>query len=256
VKAEIGLAADSYVTVDWPAPSHIVALTTTRIGGISLPPYDSFNQAYHVGDDAESVLANRLQLLQHCPDLEQIQWLDQIHSAIAVPATADSVPSADASYSDRLGVACAVMTADCLPLLVCDKAGQQVAAIHAGWRGLQAGVIDSTLANFNTAAEDLLVWLGPAISQPYFEVGGDVRLQFMQWPMDSELIEQAFVSNPQRPGHYFADLYQLARLNLQALGVSQIYGGDYCSFADSTRFYSYRREAVIGRMVSMIYKRA
>ncbi len=245
------------ITPDWPAPDNIVALTTTRSGGVSSAPFDSFNVAAHVADDLASVEANRQALLNHCQGLNQIQWLNQIHSATVVTAGETVCPDADASMTHQSGLACAVMTADCLPLIICDKRGEQIAAAHAGWRGLAGGVIDNTIAKFTGQKSDLMVWLGPAISQANFEVGDEVRQQFLKAfdDNDQDEVSQAFQASVNRAGHYFADLYQLARLRLKSLGVSNIYGGNLCSFADRQRFYSYRRDGQTGRMVTLIYKR-
>ena len=245
------------ITPDWPAPDNIVALTTTRIGGVSSAPFNRFNVASHVDDKAVSVEANRQTLLNHCEGLHKIQWLNQIHSAKVIMAGAETCPDADASMTAEPALACAVMTADCLPLLVCDKYGYQVAAAHAGWRGLAGGVIDNTVAAFSAAGNELMVWLGPAISQANFEVGEEVLQQFLAAfeTKDQDKVYRAFQPNRQHEGHYFADLYQLARIRLNALGIANIYGGNLCCFEDSQRFYSYRRDGQTGRMATLIYKR-
>lgn len=244
------------ITPDWPAPDNIVALTTTRICGVSLAPFDGFNVAAHVNDNAASVEANRQALLNYCEGLQKVQWLNQIHSANVVTAGAESCPDADASITTEPALACAVMTADCLPLIVCDKHGHQVAAAHAGWRGLASGVIDNTVAQFSASESELMVWLGPAISQANFEVGEEILQQFLAAfeTKDQDKVHQAFQPNIHREGHYFADLYQLARIRFNALGITNIYGGNFCSFDDSQRFYSYRRDGQTGRMVTLIYK--
>lgn len=244
-----------FITPDWPAPKQVMALTTTRQTGESLAPYQHFNVALHVGDDELAVTRNRQQLCNHLEGLTAISWLDQVHSSDIVDACAAKLVTADANYSGQSGIACAVMTADCLPLLVCDRHGREVAAIHAGWRGLLGGVIENSLARFNASTDQLMVWLGPAISQPHFEVGDDVRRAFItassieQRPM----VDAAFAPHPQNANKYFADLYALARLRLQAIGVSAIYGGEFCTYADTERFYSYRRDSQTGRMASLIY---
>lgn len=209
----------------------------------------------HVGDDPSRVRQNRQRLLAHCPGLQRIQWLQQVHGVTVVAADGAGCPQADASYTRKAGLACAVMTADCLPLLICDRAGTQVAAVHAGWRGLLDGVIERSVAAFADAAQ-LLVWLGPAISQRHFEVGAELRERFVaQAGVAAERVAEAFVPAV-RAGHYYADLYQLARQRLDALGVQAVYGGEHCSYAESERFFSYRRDAQTGRMVSLIYRRA
>lgn len=246
------------VEPEWPAPANIVAFTTCRQGGFSRPPFDEFNLGQHVGDEAESVSRNRQQLLSACEGLQGIQWLQQVHGQAVIYADGgDTEPQADAAYTDQPGIACAVMTADCLPLLLCDKSGRQVAAVHAGWRGLAAGVIESAVDCFEAAPGQLMAWLGPAISQQYFEVGFEVREQFLSKAraVDKAAVEGSFVVSSQREGHFFADLYSLANIRLSALGVTAVYGGEHCCYGDSSRFFSYRREAVTGRMVSVIYKK-
>jgi YfiH family protein len=249
-----------FIKPDWPAAAHIVALSSCRRGGMSTDGYSSLNLAYHVGDNSQHVAENRARLLRHCPGLDAIQWLDQVHGTQVIAAQTllpDQPPQADACYTDHYGIACAVMTADCLPVLLCDLDGQQVAAVHAGWRGLLAGILENTVREFNVSAENILVWLGPAISQSHFEVGAEVRQAFLSAaPADQQAITaQAFIPNPQNANHYFADLYQLARLRLQRMAVKRIYGGDYCTYREHERFFSYRRNGETGRMATLIYKR-
>lgn len=241
---------------DWPAASRVVALSTTRSGGVSTGCYAGANLALHVADDSSAVKANREQLRLQNDELQSICWLEQIHSTVLVDASSGGeMLAADASYTSQAGLACAVMTADCLPVLVCDRQGQEVAAIHAGWRGLVGGIIESSLARFDAPPQDLLVWLGPAIGQQHFEVGEDVREAFLKASSEWQrtLTDAVFRPNLESKGKFFADLYVLARLRLQAIGVSAIYGGDFCTYADEQRFYSYRRESQTGRMASLIY---
>lgn len=243
------------VKPDWPAPANIVAFTTCRQGGFSASPYEEFNLGMHVGDACDSVNRNRKHLLSACEGLQAIQWLKQVHGNRTIRADGITEPEADAAFTDHPGLACAVMTADCLPLLVCDEQGRQVAAIHAGWRGLLNGVIEKALDCFAASPGKLLVWLGPAIGPESFEVGAEIRDQFLAVSdsVSSKAIEAAFISSPVNPGHYLADLYALARSRLSAKGISAVYGGDYCCYKDSKRFYSYRRDGVTGRMASVIY---
>lgn len=250
----ITLPAESFIQPQWPAPDNIIAFTSCRQGGVSGSPFDQFNLAQHVGDDRNKVVANRQWLQQHCQGLQQIQWLNQVHGVDVIDAVGDEELTADACFTQQCGLACAVMTADCLPVLFCDQAGQQVAAAHAGWRGLFAGVLENTVMSFAVPRDQLLVWLGPAISQPNFEVGAEVRTQFLAAAADTEVMAQAFITNKNNPQRYLADLYQLARHRLQVMGVKHIYGGDYCSYNDNNLFYSYRRESVTGRMASLIYR--
>lgn len=248
--------APALFMADWPAAEHIIAFTTYREGGVSLPPFDSFNMGDHVGDQPTAVQLNRRRLLNHCQGLETIQWLQQLHGTAVATAGEQQLPAADACFTRDAGIACAVMTADCLPILLCDRHGDQIAAVHAGWRGLVAGVIENTIASFDARSE-LMAWLGPAISQPHFEVGVEVRQKFLATATAAEQNRTAlaFVANADRPGFYFADLYQLARLRLQQLGVNEIYGGNTCSYTNEDRFFSYRRDGECGRMVSVIYKK-
>jgi YfiH family protein len=244
------------ITPDWPVPANVRSYITTRAGGVSLPPYAGNNLGLHVGDNPAQVATNRAQLsiglgLQNTP-----QWLEQIHGVKVINAKTDAVVrTADGSYSNQPGHACLVMTADCLPILLCDKQGTQVAALHCGWRGLAKGICARGLQKFSANPGDILAYLGPAISQPHFEVGVDVLEAFFKAARDqqqADRIASAFVS-AQRPLHFYADIYALARAELRALGVTAIYGGDYCTYTDEARFYSYRRDKVTGRMASLIW---
>ncbi len=250
------MAELTLLTPDWPAPAEVVAISSTRQGGLSLPPFDGLNMGQHVGDQPSAVAENRRQLLLACPGLQSIHWLNQVHGTTVVDATGDSQPDADACYSTTAGIGCAVMTADCLPLLICDRLGGQVAAVHAGWRGLAAGVVEATVEQFAADPEQLLVWLGPAISPLNFEVGAEVREQFLRTSaaLQRPACEAAFVEAGQ-PGQYYADIYQLARLRLQALGVEAVYGGSRCTYGERQYFFSYRRDGSCGRMASVIYIR-
>ncbi len=230
---------------DWPAPAHVKALQTTRQAGFSAAPYDSFNLGMHVGDAHLAVARNRQSLGFLMPS--EPVWLEQVHGNVVVNAdSASCVPQADACIG-RHGV-CVVMTADCLPLLLCDKAGTVVGAVHAGWRGLAAGVIEATVAAMAVVPENMLVWLGPAISQSAFEVGDEVRAVFVSRDKNTAA---AFM--PGAPGKWLADIYLLARQRLQALGITQIYGGEHCTYRESDRFFSYRRDGITGRMGTFIW---
>ncbi|WP_062061056.1 peptidoglycan editing factor PgeF [Cellvibrio sp. OA-2007] len=244
------------ITPSWPAPANVRSYISTRAGGLSLPPYASNNFGLHVGDNPEHVAANRGQLSAQLGLQKTPQWLEQIHGVKVVNAKSDGlVRTADGSFSDKPGQACLVMTADCLPILLCDKQGTQVAALHCGWRSLAKGICARGLQKFNGVPGDILAYLGPAISQPHFEVGVDVLEAFFKAarnPQHAEQIATAFVS-AQRPLHFYADIYALARAELNALGVTYVYGGDYCTYEDDTRFYSYRRDKITGRMASLIW---
>jgi YfiH family protein len=244
---------------EWPAPAQVAAFVTTRVGGVSAEPFVSFNLAAHVGDDPIAVASNRRALIEAAPGLEAVGWLEQVHGIAVVAADAGQTATADAQFTRTPGLGCAVLTADCLPVLFCDRAGTQVAAAHAGWRGLCAGVLEQTATCFADPTQ-VLVWLGPAISQQNFEVGPEVRSQFLAATdaAQRDVTAACFVSS-QRPEHFYADIYQLARLRLQAVGIEAIFGGGLCTFADfctdtnRARWYSYRREATTGRMASLIY---
>ncbi|OOZ40542.1 hypothetical protein BOW53_07360 [Solemya pervernicosa gill symbiont] len=238
------------IAPDWPAPHTVHAYTTTRAGGVSEAPFHSFNLATHVGDRDQHVQQNRQRLITELALPDSPVWLDQVHGTDVVAADQISVGQcADAVFSWRSGKVCAVMTADCLPLLFCNRQGSVVAAAHAGWRGLAAGVIESTVEAMGVATADLLVWLGPAIGPEVFEVGDEVRREFVDHQIEAE---QAFKSSSIE-GRWLADLYQLARLRLARCGVAQIYGGDYCTYSDAEHFYSYRRDGETGRMASLIW---
>lgn len=246
----IATPSESWLLPDWPAPVNVRACVTTRLGGVSLPPYDSLNLADHVGDDPHAVAENRRLLKSGLALPDEPRWLRQVHG-IAVPA-ADGIQSdcceADASFTQVPGIVCAVLTADCLPVLFCDRDGTAVAAAHAGWRGLRAGILEQTAGKLGIAGERLMAWLGPAIGPDAFEVGPEVREAFID---HDGRAEQAF-----RPGEgdrWFADIYQLARQRLQQCGVTAVYGGDFCTYHDTGRFYSYRRDGVTGRMASLIW---
>jgi YfiH family protein len=233
---------------DWPAPVNIHAATTLRTGGVSANGFASLNPASHVGDEPESVSQNR-QLISTLLALpSEPVWLNQTHSNHAIRAGVSDFPvAADASYSSEAGVVCTVMTADCLPLLVCSADGKEIAAIHAGWRGLVDGIIDNTIAALQS--QDVLVWLGPAIGPDCFEVGADVLAAFVV-----RSAEYAAGFKQQSQDKWLADIYQLARINLVALGINEVYGGGLCTVTDHKRFYSYRRDKVTGRMATMIWR--
>ncbi|ACY85663.1 polyphenol oxidase [Edwardsiella piscicida] len=235
----------------WSAPSRVFAYGTTRDGGVSLPPYDALNLGAHVGDEPARVAANRARLCQALALPTPPVWLDQVHGTrvltLAAGNTDDDV-RADAAYTRTPGQVCAVMTADCLPVLfTCDE-GNEVAAAHAGWRGLCNGVLEQTLRCFNAAPGAVMAWLGPAIGPEAFEVGAEVRAQFMQHDRAS-----ASAFRPTAGDKYLADIYALARQRLQAAGVTRISGGEFCTLSDASRFFSYRRAAQTGRMASLIW---
>jgi hypothetical protein len=232
---------------DWPAPAHVKSLQTTRKGGTSAAPYDSFNLGSHVGDNPLAVTRNRMLLAPLMPS--EPVWLNQVHGVtVADAGHAGCLPQADASISAHPGAVCVVMTADCLPVLLCDEQGSVVGAAHAGWRGLCDGVIEQTVHAMQVPASTLMAWLGPAIGPAAFEVGAEVRAAFVAKQPQAAT---AFVAGVD--GKWMADIYQLARLRLNALGITRIYGGDLCTYNDPERFYSYRRDGASGRMGTFIW---
>jgi YfiH family protein len=234
---------------DWQLPEGLHAAVTLRSGGVSQGLYASLNPASHVNDAADAVLTNRAMIKQMLALPAEPVWLQQVHGVDVVKADqVTDLPEADASFTDQSGVVCAVLTADCLPVLFCGDQGAVIAAAHAGWRGLQAGVIEQTIAAMN--CRDLQVWLGPAIGPAHFEVGDEVREAFVSQNPDASV---AFSAT--QAGKWLADIYQLARIRLANLGVEQVYGGGLCTVSDAQRFYSYRRDgAATGRMASLIWR--
>lgn len=240
---------ESLLLPDWPVSPRVRAVSTTRLGGISKGPWDSFNLADHVGDDAEQVARNRQTLVELATLPSSPVWLNQVHGCrVADPVSCGGNCSADAQVTTREGVVCAVMTADCLPVLLCNRQATRVAAVHAGWRGLAAGVLEQTLDYFPDPGGDIMAWLGPAIGPAVFEVGAEVRRAFLA--VDAAA---AAAFRETSPGHWLADLFLLARQRLARRGVVQVYGGEWCTYSEQERFFSYRRDGVTGRMASLIW---
>ena len=239
--------SQTFIYPDWPAPKNVRALQTTRTGGLSAAPHNSLNLGRHVGDDAVIVLRNRMLLAPYLPS--EPVWLTQTHGVKVIDADlAPCDPEGDACIAKQPGAVCVVMTADCLPVLLCDDHGSVVGAAHAGWRGLCTGVIEAAVAFMAVPATTVMAWLGPAIGQQYFEVGEDVRAAFM-----AQDARAAAAFAPSTAGKWQADIYQLARLRLNALGITRIYGGDFCTYTDPALFFSYRRDGVTGRMGTFIW---
>ena len=232
--------------LDWPAPPSVRACFTLREGGDSDGPYRNFNLGQHVGD-VPGVVAKNRQRLCSLINQRQITWLTQVHGTRVVDATEVNA-EADATYSRQFNQVCCVMTADCLPVFFCDQYGQQVAVAHAGWRGLYRGILQQTYQQF-AQQKNMLAYLGPAISQRAFEVGGDVRDAFLSI---NGLLASHFTPTGEE-GKWMADIYGLARYILQAMGVTRIYGGDRCTYTESDHFFSYRRDGVTGRMANLIW---
>jgi YfiH family protein len=258
--------ATQWLLPDWPdVPDNVGVLCTTRRGGVSPPPYDDgqgkggLNLGSHVGDSPKCVERNRDILRAELP--AEPAWLTQVHGTVVLDAAAINPeaepPIADASYARERGIVCAVLTADCLPVLLCDVKGRIVGAAHAGWRGLADGVLQRTVTAMRDAgAGELMAWLGPAIGPNRFEVGQEVLDTFVQrGTMDEAALRDAFVPVAGRPGKYLANLYALARLALYGVDVPRVWGGDFCTVSNSGRFYSYRRDGVTGRQASLIWLR-
>jgi hypothetical protein len=237
-----------WIIPDWPAPSWVKAVTTTRTGGVSVGAYASMNLAEHVADAPLAVAENRRRLREQLALPAEPVWLQQVHGR-GIVAADDELPGAegDGAVSRIPGQVCVVMTADCLPVLLCDRAGTRVAAVHAGWRGLAGGVIEAAVAALECPGNSVLAWLGPAIGPQAFEVGTEVRAAFVaQMPAAAE----AFTPQGER---WRADLYRLAYQRLAALGITEVYGGGLCTYEDAARFYSYRRDGATGRMATLIW---
>lgn len=238
-----------WIEPDWPAPAHVRAVSTTRRCGVSAAPYASLNLGGNTADSELAVARNRRSLIRNAGLPGEVFWLRQVHGTRVVAAhDALPEPEADAVWTDRPGQPLGVLTADCLPVLLCDQKGTRVAAVHAGWRGLADGVIEAAAAAMERPAGDLLAWLGPAIGPEHFEVGDDVRARFLAADAQAERAFQAG-----RSGHWYADLPLLARLRLERLGVAGIHGGGLCTYADDKRFFSYRRDGDTGRMGTVIW---
>lgn len=248
-----------FIIPDWPVRSNIKALSSTRIGGVSEHPHNSFNLASHVEDSADRVVENRQLLKIHGRLPAEPCWLQQVHgtkilnAAKIVNSSANTEfqhteMTADGSVSDKGNIVCVVQTADCLPLLMTTIKGNKVGAVHAGWRGLVSGIIEEAITAMATEPDQLLVWMGPAIGPAHFEVGEDVRQAFEKKYSNSKNI---FSATGDKKWHM--NIYEAARNILHKNGVDQIYGGDYCTYTDENRFFSYRRDNVCGRMASMIW---
>jgi len=240
----------NFITPDWPSPIQVKALTTCRDGGVSQGAFSSLNLANHVGDNEQTVAKNRSALSDELNLPVDPIWLEQVHGTKVIELEllkGAHLVQADASIARSNELVCAVMTADCLPVLLCKEDGSAVAAVHAGWRGLLAGVIENTVVQL-TQPEKLMAWLGPAIGPGCFEVGGEVKDVFVNKHL---VMGQGFRQLDST--HYLADLYALARMTLLQCGVKRIYGGEHCTYNQPDQFYSYRRKPVTGRMASLIW---
>ncbi|WP_163132937.1 peptidoglycan editing factor PgeF [Agarivorans sp. Alg241-V36] len=235
--------------VDWPCPANVKAIYSDRLAGFSESSYDSYNLGDHVEDEAGAVQANRQHFQQDMPP--QVCWLKQVHSTRVVDASLASMQfvEADASIAKQNNAVCVVMTADCLPVLFCDKQGSVVAAAHAGWRGLLDGVLENTVAAMNIAPSEIMAWFGPAIGPDAFEVGGEVYQQFVAKDSHSASAFKASSNS----GKYYANIHQLAKQRLSALGLVDVYADESCTFNNASRFFSYRRDGQTGRMAAAIW---
>ncbi len=241
-------APHDWIVPDWPAPVRVKSFITTRNGGVSASAHASFNLGARAGDDSAAVRANRQQLRTWLP--QEPKWLRQVHGARVVVADGlNESPEADASVAREPGTVCAVMIADCMPLLLCDASGSAIGIAHGGWRGISSGVIENTVRELAVAPNQLLAYLGPAIGPQAFEVGNDVRDAFLAVDSAAEI---AF--KPLRQGKWLANLFQLARQRLALCGVQQVFGGGLCTYSDPRRFYSYRRDKTTGRMAALIWR--
>ena len=240
---------DPLILPDWPLPAGVKACSTTRHGGVSLPPYDSLNLGTHVGDEERAVADNRQRLVVGASLPQMPVWLEQVHGTRVVRLDGQTPTDlqADAVYSNVPGQVCAVMTADCLPVLFYSLAGDEVAAAHAGWRGLCNGVLEQTLAAFAAQPGSISAWLGPAIGPQQFEVGPEVRAAFIA---ADAVAAAAFTPQGDK---FLADIYLLARQRLQRAGIHSIYGGDRCTVSEISHFFSYRRDGITGRLASLIW---
>ncbi len=242
------------VQPDWQVPATIKAYSTTRLGGKSIQPFDSFNLSLNTGDDREAAISNRDKLAQALQLPEPPRWISQTHSTIVHDASLlEAMCEGDASFTTEPNQVCAVLTADCLPILLTNQKGSFVAAIHAGWRGLLNGILENTLKASPLIDETTIAWLAPAISQKAFEVGSEVREAFIE---SNPEYKAHFIASPTRANHFYADLFAIARAKLQTFNIpkDQIFGGDHCTFSDREHFYSYRRDGKdSGRQATLIW---
>ena len=244
---------ESFLLPNWPIPANVHAYVTTRLGGYSSGAYASFNLGAYVQDEENNIRANRQYLKKNLQLPNEPYWLKQIHSttvvALDTATTNATAVEADGSWASLPGKICVVTTADCLPVLLCDQKGTCVSALHAGWRGLAHGILEEGIKALPAEPKELIAWLGPAISSNFYEVGEEVRQAFLKVDAKAAL---AFRPS-ERADHWYMDMYLLARQRLQAAGVPAIFGGEYCTYREADKFYSYRRDNVTGRMASLIW---
>ena len=240
-----------WIKANWPAPEDVVAGTTLRDGGVSAGPFGTLNLGAYTDDNVRAVNENRSRFRSFCELPLEPRWLRQVHGRkVVVEPPSGEATEADAAITRESDVVCAVLTADCLPVIFTTGDGAELAVAHAGWRGLASGVLEATVQAMTADPAELLTWLGPAISQPAFEVGGEVRDEFLAQDPASEI---CFAANDR--GRWQADLYGLARMRLASAGVGQVSGGEYCTFREPERFFSYRRDGACGRMASFVFRK-
>ncbi|HEU0196858.1 MAG TPA: peptidoglycan editing factor PgeF [Nevskiaceae bacterium] len=252
--AEPTLAAESFIWPDWRVPPRVRAVTTTRVGGVSRGAWQGLDLATHCGDQLAAVATNRRALCTALDLRTEPAWLEQVHGVGVVKVSAAdgeaaSPCRADAAWTDEVGAVCAILTADCLPVVLADASGSVVAVAHAGWRGLAGGVVEATVAALPVAPASLSAWLGPCIGPTAFEVGEEVRVAFC----DGDRGAIAAFRPTSRAGHWLADLPALARRRLATNGVRTVFGGRWCTYSDPQRFFSYRRDGVTGRMATLAW---
>ncbi len=242
---------ETWIPANWPAPEGVVAGTTLRYGGVSNGSFATLNLGAYADDDANAVCENRNRFRSICELPSEPRWLRQVHgnNVVIDPPTGET-PEADGAITRKSGVVCAVLTADCLPVIFAAADGAELAVAHAGWRGLASGVLEATINTMSTDPADLFAWLGPAISQAAFEVGGEVRDQFLG---HDAAAADCFAENDR--GRWQADLFGLARMRLRHAGIEQVSSGGYCTFSEPERFFSYRRDGACGRMASFVFRR-
>ena len=245
------------IVPNWSLPVNVKAVFTSRQGGVSASPWNSFNLGVNTKDTEQALKANRNLLAKALPQRLGVQWLKQVHATqtyIAKSDASEDLPTADICFTRNQNIACAVLTADCLPILVCDSAGVEIAAVHAGWRGLAQGILQSAISQFSSAADELSVWIGPSICQKHFEVGQEVVEAMLKVKLVTQ-DELPYVSIPSNtePGKSYLDLTEIAKRNLQKLGVKDISCESLCTYCDTENFYSYRRDGETGRMASLIW---
>jgi YfiH family protein len=238
----------NWIKPDWPVASNIHAAATLRSGGVSQGTFNSLNLGLHVNDEPENVYKNR-RIISRMLDLpSEPVWMEQVHGIDVIKADqSKQIEKADASYTDQENTVCAVLTADCLSILLATTDGNKIAAIHAGWRGLLSGVVANTVNTMGTI--NLVAWLGPAIGADCFEVGQEIKDSFIK---KSEKFTQVFTKTNEKK--YLADIYKLAKIELASVGIKQVYGGGFCTVTDKERFYSYRRDGETGRMATLIWR--